>query len=195
MNKIINVLHLDDDLFVLDKVKNALGKSESSQFTFHVASVENATEFRNHIAEKDWDVVILDIYLKGEKETGIELLKEIKQHSSDAIVVMCSGFSTIEKVAKSLRIGADDFITKTTSDDEMALRIEHIVRLRSEKTSPALPRSKQKSITYTGSTMQKIAARVPRICQSAITAVHVYGETGTGKEVVAELYMTLHDEL
>lgn len=72
--------------------------------------------------EKDYDLCILDIMLP--KMDGFELAAKIRQRNADIPIIFLSAKSTKEDKIHGLRLGADDYITKPFSIEELALKIE-----------------------------------------------------------------------
>lgn len=186
MEKQIKVLHLDDDVFILEKIQGALEGTDQGPIQFTVAGASNSAEFRKKLNEIAYDVVILDVDLGKGEPSGIELVNETRKALPDTVIIMCSSANDVVTVTRCLRQGANDFIAKDATDGEVALRISNtwgLCQAKAGKLPTAPAKTKIKAI---GATMQGISGRIPMIMDSAVTAIHVFGESGTGKEVVAE---------
>jgi two-component system nitrogen regulation response regulator NtrX len=72
----------------------------------------NSDECLNEIANRCPTMVILDIWLRGSKLDGIEILQAIRKTNPDLPVVMISGHGNIETAVNTIKIGAYDFIEK-----------------------------------------------------------------------------------
>jgi DNA-binding NtrC family response regulator len=193
----LRVLHLDDDPFELERVRNALEKNAPTgpgAPTFHVESVGNAAEYRRRLAGKP-DVVILDIHIEDEGGAsggvgGVALARETRRALPRTVILMCSTADDISTIAECLTAGADDFISKQTDKGELTLRVFNsyrLARLKAGDDPAATPIAPGKDrLAPVGATMEKVARRIPLIIDSAVSAVFIRGESGTGKEVVAD---------
>lgn len=194
-DKSIHILHLDDNVYELEKVKKSLQQGLGGLQT-KLSSFIDPQEFSDYINNKNnlFDVALIDIDLESTIWNGINFIKPIKQTHPNAIIIILSQKDSIQNILKSLQNGADDFISKKSEGGELAFRILSSIELTQLKrglhstssinatiiTQRSLPQIK-------GKTMQKITKRIPRIINSAIRSIYVYGESGTGKEVVADI--------
>ena len=108
---------------------------------------------------------------------------------------MLSGIKQGAMISKSRSAGADDYIYKKLKGDKLCRAIcnAHEVAQRKRcKAEPSdldiAPLRRQKKPKFGGETLEGIYRRIPRLIDSAVSAVHIFGESGTGKEVVAELF-------
>ena len=191
MSTTIRVLHLDDNPFELDGVSKSLSEN-SLGYSFDVRSVPTVTEFRDALIQQPPDLVLLDLQLGEGELGGTSLMEEIRRESPVAAVIIWSAHDDVSLVAQSLRLGADDFLSKRTDQGELPLRLYRsleLVRLKRGLSVPAADTfSEPTPAAYVGSTMERIGSRIPFVLKSAVSAVHVQGECGTGKEVVADLF-------
>jgi len=185
----LSVLHLDDNLTILDKIKNILeSKKNTTEISFQVTSCENTDEFRSKFKQRRWDIVLLDIELGQENEKGSDLIPYILKKESQTTVIMCSSHSELNTIAGALRAGARDFVEKSATDHEFLLRVANIWQQHKAQNETVLRQTAGGDNPFIGKTIVDIGSRIPKIVDSAITAIHIFGESGTGKEVVAELF-------
>lgn len=185
----LKVVHLDDDPFELERVKTALEKHPLS-CTFDVESLSTSEEFRKRINLKPVpDVVILDIHIDAD-DAGIKLAEFSRKSSPKSVILMCSTADDVGTIGECLLAGADDFISKQSDKGELSLRVFNSFKLARLKhgTDVSENSAGKGKLKAVGSTMNRIATRVPQIANSAISAVFIKGESGTGKEVVADLF-------
>ncbi|MCA3084815.1 MAG: sigma-54-dependent Fis family transcriptional regulator, partial [Rhodocyclaceae bacterium] len=102
-------------------------------------------------------------------------------------IVMFSGFDDASTVLRFKAAGADGFISKKTPMAEVPLEVLQLHRLV-ERRRNGIGAPPPYGERYAGATLAVIARRIPQILGSAIRSVHVSGDTGTGKEVVADLF-------
>lgn len=86
----------------------------------------DGTEGFFYAKEKVYDLIILDRLLPG--MDGITLLKNLRDEHVDTPVLMLTALSTTSDKITGLRAGADDYLTKPFSKEELLLRIEAIIR-------------------------------------------------------------------
>lgn len=143
---------------------------------------------------KNPDIIILDYSLPD--YNGSALLKKIKEANSEVSVIIVSGQEDISTAVTLLKEGACDYIVKNDETnerlwlaisnlrDKISLK-EEIVELKNE-----LITQYDFSETMVGASgvMKNVYSMIEKACNSTIT-VSIYGETGTGKEVVAK---TIH---
>ena len=105
MDKLIQVLILDDEIIVCERLKDYLEKKEMSVEVF--TESQKALE---RLKEKTFDVIITDV--KMQAPTGIDVLSTVKKESYKSEVIVITGYSTIETLRQAEFIGAFEFIAK-----------------------------------------------------------------------------------
>ena len=118
-----SILVVDDDLLSLNLCRMTL--SEEGYYIDIASSGEEALEMTK---KKEYSVIITDIRMSG--ISGIELLKEIKLKSPEVIIILITGYASIEDAVESIRIGAYDFITKPFSGDQLKVIIRNALERR-----------------------------------------------------------------
>lgn len=153
----------------------------------HIA--HNGEEALGIIDKNEIDVVITDIKMSG--ITGVELLKKIKGLDSSIEVIMITAFATLDTAIEALRIGARDYITKPFDIEEVLASVKKLIMSKEDysdysKSSNRYIKSQLKSDNLG---MKKVIEMIEHIADTKAT-VMIYGDTGTGKELVAQ---TLHN--
>jgi DNA-binding NtrC family response regulator len=105
MNKLNSVMILDDEPIVCKRLRSTLEKAHLDIETF-----TSPDEAMKRFAEKKFHVLVTD--LKMNEMDGIDVLKAVKNKSSDTKVIIITGFATVEKAKEALKLGAYDFIAK-----------------------------------------------------------------------------------
>jgi len=116
------ILVVDDDKMLTDNLVEFLTKLGYQAFPAY-----NGKEGFAKFEQEDFQVIITD--LKMPEMDGMELLEEMKKLDSDVIVIILTGFGTIESAVKAIKGGAYDYITKPIKFDE----IEIVVNRAMEK--------------------------------------------------------------
>src|SRR5579859_8270671 len=121
---------------------------------------------------------------------GLDALRRIKERRPEAIVVVVTGYGTVQSAVQAMKNGAYDYVTKPFSVDELKLLLERVGSHLKLKSENRMLREKVKSKQGFGG----IVGRAPemeklyRIIAKAANSVHpvlILGESGTGKEMVA----------
>ncbi|PLX70002.1 MAG: response regulator [Denitrovibrio sp.] len=118
MSDNINVMIVDDEREILKMIEASLKKSEFSVKTYH-----NPLDAVKSYNGSNFDIVLLDIMMP--EMDGIEVLEKLKEKNNDLKVVMMTAYSTLDRVLKSHKIGADHYILKpfkNLKDVELKLR-------------------------------------------------------------------------
>jgi DNA-binding NtrC family response regulator len=179
------------DILIVDDEANTLASlSRAFRLAGHEATVcDNAVKALELAKSRAFDLILSDVVMP--KRDGIALLQDLKMNSVMTPVVMVSGQAHIEMAVQATRLGALDFLEKPLSTEKLLLTVENVLKLkRLEAENTELRRRVGKhEIVSSGETMRRVMAQIERVAASE-TRVCIYGETGTGKELVAR---TLHD--
>jgi len=106
------------------------------------------------IAAGSFDLALLDIGLP--KRDGLEVLKRIRQKRQDIAVVIITARDSIEDRIKGLDLGADDYLVKPFSIDELMARVRAVSRRHSGSTQPLISNESltvnpaEKTVTFNG---------------------------------------------
>ncbi len=128
---------------------------------------------------------MLDIWLPG--MDGLATLARLRERRVDAPVVMISGHGNIESAVRAIKLGAFDFVEKPLSLEKTVLVVGNAVRQRRlEAENRALRAHVDKRLTMVGESYVMTQLR-EQVAMAAPTngRVLIYGENGTGKELVA----------
>ena len=151
---------------------------------------DNAARALELAQAQPFDLILSDVVMP--KRDGLALLEDLKNAEVSAPVVMMSGQAHIEMAVRATRLGALDFLEKPLSTEKLLVTLENAMKLtRLEAENRDLrTRVGKHTMVWTGETMRKLMAQIERVAGSE-TRVCIYGETGTGKELVAR---TLHEK-
>ncbi len=113
----VQVLVVDDDSMFREELAELL---RGEGHAVHTApSVQKALEELEH---QDFDVVLTD--LKMPRHSGMELLEQVRQHWPRTLVVMITGFATVETAVQAMKAGAFDYIRKPFQIDQVRKVLE-----------------------------------------------------------------------
>jgi two-component system nitrogen regulation response regulator NtrX len=179
-------------LLIVDDEANTLASlSRAFRLAGHEATVcDNAAKALDLAKSRDFDLILSDVVMPG--RDGLALLEDLKKGGVSAPVVMMSGQAHIEMAVRATRLGALDFLEKPISTDKLLLTVENALKLKRLEHENEELRSRlgKHEIVFTGDAMRRVMTQVERVAASE-TRVCIWGETGTGKELVAR---TLHEK-
>ena len=178
-------------LLIVDDEANTLASlSRAFRLAGHEATVcDNAAKALELAKAQHFDLILSDVVMPG--KDGLSLLEDLKRQGVTAPVVMMSGQAHIEMAVRATRLGALDFLEKPISSDKLMLTVENALKLqRLESENQQLrQRLGKHEIVWKGEAMRRVMAQLERVAASE-TRVCIFGETGTGKELVAR---TIHE--
>ncbi len=174
------VLIVDDEA----GVRSALGGVLRDE-GYTVEAVDSGEACLDRVARAPFDAIILDIWLPG--MDGLTTLARLNERRVDAPVVMISGHGNIESAVRAIKMGAFDFVEKPLSLDKTVLVVGTAVRQRRlEAENRALRETVDRRLTMVGESYGMGQLR-EQVAMAAPTngRVLIFGENGTGKELVA----------
>src|SRR3974377_1413084 len=185
------LLIVDDELSVRDSLAKWFLEEGSD-----VATAESANEALPRVAESAFDVALVDIKMRG--TDGIELQRRLHEIYPDMLVIIMTGYASVETAIAALKNGRYDYVNKPLDPDEIAhlvakamahrQTLQENVRLKETVADLAHPADiiGQSAAMKTG--FEAIETVGPTDATVLIT-----GESGTGKELVPHaLHTAIH---
>jgi two-component system, NtrC family, nitrogen regulation response regulator NtrX len=152
---------------------------------YDVDAVESGEACLERVTRSAFDVIVLDIWLPG--MDGLATLARLRERQVDAQVVIISGHGNIESAVRAIKMGAFDFVEKPLSLEKTVLVVRNALRQRHlEAENRDLRARVDRRLTMVGESYAMAQLR-EQVAMAAPTngRVLVYGENGTGKELVA----------
>ncbi|MEI6125596.1 MAG: sigma-54 dependent transcriptional regulator [Pseudomonadota bacterium] len=173
---------IDDEDVARNGITLALQKN------YRVQGFETAEQGLDAMQHNQPDLVLLDIGLPG--MTGIDALRNIKEHYPDMLVIMITAFEDIGTVVAAMKLGAYDYIVKPIHMDTLFVTIQNAlgtIRLRKEVQALQKKYLEENIPCFIGESksIQSVMEFVDLVARSSDTPVLICGETGTGKELIA----------
>ena len=138
------------------------------------------------LARGGFDAVLLDLDMP--RLDGIATLKALRAAGDRTPVIIVSGRGSIQRAVEAVKLGAHDFVEKPVDDERLLLSLKRAIEYTdlSDEVAALREDSKRLPVVAESPALRAILVSVPRIAQSG-SAVLVTGETGVGKEVIAQL--------
>lgn len=149
----------------------------------------NGTEALEWLVDGHFSLVLTDLRLPG--FDGLELIREIRQRSLPVSVIVMTGHASIDSAVEAMKLGAFDYLTKPIDAVRLDLVVEQALEHRrlQDEVAQLRQRLQQRfgfhNLTGRSPGMREIFAKIARVASSPCTVL-ITGETGTGKELVAQ---------
>src|SRR4029079_16100407 len=176
-----SILIVDDE----PGVRSALGGVLRDE-GYDVDAVDSGEACLERLGGRDsYDVVVLDISLPG--MDGLATLARMRERQIDVQVVVISGHGNIESAVRAIKMGAFDFVENPLSLEKTVLVVRNALRQRRlEAENQALRARVDAQHTMVGESYAMVQLREQVAMASPTNGrVLIYGENGTGKELVA----------
>jgi two-component system response regulator AtoC len=140
------------------------------------------------LSTAEWDVLLLDLKL-GDAE-GVDILAQVKKDHPDLQTIIVTGFANVESAIETMRLGAFDYLTKPPNFDELGVRVEKagdktILERENRRLRFQVQRGLSSDILTRSAALQKVLRTVEMVA-AARTPVLIEGESGVGKELIAQ---------
>ena len=178
-----SILLVDDDKNTANGLRKIL-----LQDGYDASCAYTGKEALSLIETENLDIVITDMKLPD--ISGFSIIEKVKKKDINTAVVMITAFSSIQTAIDAMKKGADDYLTKPVNIDELELILKKIwekqllISQNEELRQRLNDRYSFSGIIGNTPEMQDIFKTITEIAPTAATVL-IYGETGTGKELIA----------
>jgi len=177
------VLLVDDEQNARDALSLAIGREG-----YNVLAAANGREGIETLSGNPVDIVITDLIMP--EVTGMEVLRYARRHHPNVMVIMITGYASVETAIEALKEGAFDYITKPIKLDEVRITLKKASENRKLLIENLLLKQQLKGkytfdkIIGTSSRMQDMFKMMEKVLETESTVL-IRGDSGTGKELVA----------
>lgn len=178
-------------LLIIDDEKNireGLGANFEME-GYNVKLAENGQQGLDYISKGDIDLVITDLRMPG--ISGEEVLRKVTTETPGIPVIVLTGHGSIDSAVDAMRNGAYDFLTKPLNLDQLTLIVKRALEARELSLQHTqLKKEVEKDLAFDkmigkSAEMQKVFEMIKKVASSK-ASVLITGESGVGKEVVAD---------
>jgi two-component system chemotaxis response regulator CheY len=127
----VNIAVVDDSDFSRKRIIQTLESKD-----FHVVGeASNAQELMEIMQRQTVQILIIDVVMP--EVSGIDLAKHVREHFRDTLIIMVSSLSLDHVILDAISAGANDFITKPFSSDELITSVQKLVDLTTNNSENA----------------------------------------------------------
>ncbi len=177
------ILIADDEPLTLELIVERL-QAEG----YEVEVVSSGEEAIEAAKASNFNVVLTDLSMPG--VSGMEVLAHISQNHPDTLVIVLTGFGTIETAVEAMKRGAYDYLSKPANLDEIIITLKRAIELKNLKEENVALRShiqeqhRLEKLIGQSPVMQNLYRIIRRVANTDSTVL-ITGESGTGKELIA----------
>ncbi len=177
------VLIVDDEKHTRDGLRQAL------EDTYDIYLAQDATEAFNLMESEAFDVIVTDLRMPG--KSGLQVIDKALALAHKPVVIMMTAYGNVESAVEAMKRGATDFLTKPVNLEKLEILIQRALKSRTLETENVRlqerldERFNLEGIIGGSEALQRVIDRVRLVAPSRATVL-IAGETGTGKELIAQ---------
>ena len=190
------LLIIDDDSTMLKGIELSL----EDQPNYHLKTASDRETAIDLIVKHEFDLIVSDLMIPDVND-GLDIIKKAKSMWYHPFVLTMTAFESVDNALGTMKAGADDFISKGFGLDELTLRIDNLLKKKQkidqlEVENRILRETIQKQysdyiIIGQSAVMKKLIQKIEKVAADAQSTCLIYGESGTGKDLVARNIHTL----
>ncbi len=186
------ILIIDDESFIRENVTRILYEDG-----YTVLEAANGGEALQIAREDEPDLALLDLNLGT--EDGIDVLKALKEINPELLVIIITGYGSVESAVEAIKLGAFHYMKKPFKADALRLIVKLALQTQTLKREVRNLRKgdlelfEKVPMVGVSPALKNITAQIREIARSPASTVLITGESGTGKELVAKAIHHLSD--
>lgn len=178
-------------LLIVDDEKHTRdGLLAAFEDDFEVSVARDADEAFRQMEADEYDVVLTDLRMAG--KSGLKVIDQAMKLPYRPVVIMMTAYGNVETAVEAMKRGAYDFVTKPLNLEKLDILIKRALKSQKvEEENVQLHERLDRKFSYKGiighsAALQTVLEEVKQVAPTKAT-VMLYGETGTGKELVAQM--------
>ena len=168
------VLLVDDEPDILQLLEIALAR-----MNLNTVSAKTLKEAMALLETSEPDLCLTDMRLPD--GNGLQLVEHVQQLERELPVAVITAHGSVEAAIDALKLGAFDFVSKPVALDKLRELVGHALNLT--RTEPP---SSTRDLIGSSPATERLRSKVKKVARSQ-APIHIHGESGAGKEVVARL--------
>ena len=178
-----SLLLIDDDRHILESMAGWL--REQGNKVDLAADCKSAIE---HVDRSNYDLVLADIRLPD--GDGFDILAHCQQNHPQLVVILITGYGTVDTAIEAIRAGAFDMLTKPLLDEELQVAIDRalsqkqVIEENKHLKAQLDMRFGMSNIIGSDHRMQRVFDMIDSVADTKATVL-ITGESGTGKSLIA----------
>lgn len=173
------ILVVDDE-----PLKRITLQIELSEAGYEVLEAADARTARRLFDANPVDVVVSDVRMPG--MDGFELLTYVKQACPETIVILITAYATVDAAVEAIKRGAYDYITKPFTTQELLSRLDRVFAGRATALAANETEVESFGAFVTRAPLARRLIEQARTAAAGERTVLIHGESGVGKEVIAD---------
>lgn len=183
MNKQWRILVVDDDLTALKMISALL-----TEDGYEVRMATNGVEALEHFNNAGADIILAD--MKMPHMDGMELFTAVREFDINTPFILMTAYGTINSAVEAVKQGVDNYLIKPLNYNELVMTLKTVMKQRALtmelEVFKRMDMERNKALGFVGShpSILKVFQMIGTIAPTD-APVLIYGETGTGKELIA----------
>lgn len=178
-------------MLIVDDEKHAReGLMAAFEDDFEVSVARDAEEAFRLLDADEFELVLTDLRMAG--KSGLSVIDRAVKMAYHPVVIMMTAYGNVETAVEAMKRGAYDFVTKPLNLEKLDILVKRALKGRKvEAENQALHQRLDRKFSFQGivgnsAPLQRVLEEVRQVAPTKAT-VMLYGETGTGKELVAQM--------
>ncbi|MDX2479726.1 MAG: sigma-54 dependent transcriptional regulator [Desulfuromusa sp.] len=175
------ILIVDDEAFIRENLERIIAEDG-----YRPISTEFSDEAIRIVSEEEISLVLLDLNLGS--SSGLDVLRAMREVDPEILVIIITGYGTVESAVDALKIGAYDYIKKPFKADAIRLIVKLALETQNLRRKVKRLSRDAAGINMVGNSppLLHIFQQIREVAKHETATVLITGESGTGKELVAQ---------
>lgn len=175
------ILIVDDEAFIRENLERLIAEDG-----YRPISTESPEDAIRIVAEEEISLVLLDLNLGS--SSGLDVLRAMREADPEILVIIITGYGTVESAVEALKIGAYDYIKKPFKADAIHLIVRLALETQKLRRQVKLLSRDSDGINMVGNSpsLLQIFQQIREVAKHETATVLITGDSGTGKELVAQ---------